>query len=73
MQLTDADRPSGLVRWFVAVAAALPAVLTLVADAPGDLVTAVVAALPGRSAVAPGILERVARGWERIAEAAWPG
>jgi len=31
VQLTDADRPSGLVRWFVAVAAALPAVLTLVA------------------------------------------
>ncbi len=31
MQLTDDSRPTGLARWFVAVAAALPAVLTLLA------------------------------------------
>ncbi|MFZ4433670.1 MAG: glycosyltransferase family 39 protein, partial [Microthrixaceae bacterium] len=31
MHLTDADRPSGLSRWFVATAAVVPAVLTMLA------------------------------------------
>lgn len=47
-------------------------VLTLVADAPSDVVAAVVAALPGAPATPDGLVDRVARGWSRVVDAATP-
>ena len=48
-------------------------VLTLVADAPADLVSAVVAALPGPDPRPDGWKERVQRGWGRVLDAVLPG
>jgi sigma-E factor negative regulatory protein RseB len=47
-------------------------VLTVVADAPSDLVASVVAALPGAAATPNGLMDRIARGWTRVVDAVTP-